>query len=405
MATSTEEILLRLGLDATAVKTGMAQANASVQGGLKSIASSFSRAFAGGAILAGINSVINKFDDLKDRADNLGISTDFLQGMNQIASRDAVGGVETFNKSISELSVRLGSAKDGSEQSIKAFEKFGITLKDIQTLDAEGMMYLIADKIKAIPDPAQRAAAAFELLGKAGKNMTGILSGGADELKRMVDAVDKLDAAKVAELANAKDEIDNAKNTLTVGAGRALGATSYAAKWWMDKAVEISLGIETAVGSEVQKNFEARKRNEDEIQKKKLAHIEEIKAKEAAANQAAIVLDPRFDVLGALLSAVLIWIEMQARSRRHHSGLADAMIYQAVEQFLPAGAASVLFAFMLWKFAPDTLWMLPGLWQILVSLGIFASVRSLARTVAFAGAWYFVAGFVVLLLASQTHAL
>src|SRR6478609_6624058 len=33
----------------------------------------------------------------------------------------------------------------------------------------------------------------------------------------------------------------------------------------------------------------------------------------------------------ALLSAALIWIEMQARSRRHHSGLADAMIRQAVE--------------------------------------------------------------------------
>jgi len=37
--------------------------------------------------------------------------------------------------------------------------------------------------------------------------------------------------------------------------------------------------------------------------------------------------------------------------------------------------------------------------------GIFASVRSLPRTVAFAGAWYFVVGFTVLLLASQSHAL
>ena len=44
----------------------------------------------------------------------------------------------------------------------------------------------------------------------------------------------------------------------------------------------------------------------------------------------------------ALLSAILIWIEMRARSRRHHSGLADAMIRQAVEQFLPAGVAGVL---------------------------------------------------------------
>ena len=96
---------------------------------------------------------------------------------------------------------------------------------------------------------------------------------------------------------------------------------------------------------------------------------------------------------------------MVARSRRHHSGLADAMIHQAVEQFLPAGIAGVLLAVMLFKFAPEALWMLPGLWQLLVGLGVFASVRSLPRTVAFAGAWYFVTGFSTLLVASQSHAL
>jgi hypothetical protein len=107
----------------------------------------------------------------------------------------------------------------------------------------------------------------------------------------------------------------------------------------------------------------------------------------------------------ATASGAMIWIEMQARSRRHHSGLADAMIHQAVEQFLPAGIAGALLGLMLWKFAPEALWMLPGLWQVLVSLGVFASVRSLPRTVALAGAWYFVAGFATLLLASQNHAL
>jgi hypothetical protein len=107
----------------------------------------------------------------------------------------------------------------------------------------------------------------------------------------------------------------------------------------------------------------------------------------------------------AASSALMIWVEMLARSRRHHSGLADAMIYQAVEQFLPSAVAGVLLAAMLWKFAPDTLWMLPGLWQILVSLGVFASVRSLPRTVAFGGAFYFLAGFTVLILASQSHTL
>src|ERR1700704_1026768 len=107
----------------------------------------------------------------------------------------------------------------------------------------------------------------------------------------------------------------------------------------------------------------------------------------------------------ALLSGAMIWIEMRARSRRHHSGLADAMVQQAVEQFLPASVAGASLAAMLWKFAPAALWMLPGLWQVFVSLGIFASVRSLPRTVAFGAAWYFVAGFATLLLASQSHEL
>lgn len=123
--------------------------------------------------------------------------------------------------------------------------------------------------------------------------------------------------------------------------------------------------------------------------------------------------DPTAEPLGffvgwfvaAALSVLVIGIEMRARLRRHHSGLADAMIHQAVEQFLPAGVAGVLLAVVMWKFAGETLWLLPGLWQILVSLGIFASVRSLPRSVALAGAWYFLSGFAVVVLASQTHTL
>jgi hypothetical protein len=107
----------------------------------------------------------------------------------------------------------------------------------------------------------------------------------------------------------------------------------------------------------------------------------------------------------AFVSVVIIWVEMLARSRRHHSGLADAMIHQAVEQCLPAGAAGAVLAVVLGRFAPEALWMLPGLWQLLVSLGIFASARSLPGSVRIAGAWYFVAGFATLMLASEDHVL
>jgi hypothetical protein len=107
----------------------------------------------------------------------------------------------------------------------------------------------------------------------------------------------------------------------------------------------------------------------------------------------------------ALASAALIGAEMIARTRRHHGGLADAMLVNAVEQALPAGVAGVAIALVLIQLSPATLWVLPGLWQVLVGLGIFASVRSLPRAVAWAAAWYVAAGVIVLALSSQTQAL
>ena len=107
----------------------------------------------------------------------------------------------------------------------------------------------------------------------------------------------------------------------------------------------------------------------------------------------------------ALVAAAIIGVEMRARPYRHHSGLADAMIYQAVEQMLPAGIAGFALAAVTLRFAPETLWMLPGLWQLLMGLAVFASARSLPATVRIGGAWYLIAGVTVLMLASRTHAL
>ena len=106
-------------------------------------------------------------------------------------------------------------------------------------------------------------------------------------------------------------------------------------------------------------------------------------------------------VVVAVASAALIGVEMYARTRRHHSGLADAMLFNAVENFLPVGFAGAALAVVIVNYAPDTTWMLPGLWQLLVSLGLFAAIRFLPRAIAVAAAWYFIAGVAVLILASQ----
>jgi hypothetical protein len=109
-------------------------------------------------------------------------------------------------------------------------------------------------------------------------------------------------------------------------------------------------------------------------------------------------------VATAAVSVVLIGIEMVARSRRIHSGLADEMIRAATEQFIPAGVAGALLTFVLFRFAPETLWMLPGLWQIVFSLGFIASCRSLPRPMLAVGVWYLGAGLASLAFANGERA-
>jgi len=106
----------------------------------------------------------------------------------------------------------------------------------------------------------------------------------------------------------------------------------------------------------------------------------------------------------AALSAVLVGVEMVARTRRIHRGLADEMILGAIEKFMPAAVAGLLVTVVLYRFAPPSLWILPGLWQIIFSLGIFASSHSLRRQSFAAGLWYLLAGLANLALAQDERA-
>ena len=100
----------------------------------------------------------------------------------------------------------------------------------------------------------------------------------------------------------------------------------------------------------------------------------------------------------AVLSAALISAQMLTRSRRIHSGMADEMIRMAVEQFLPSVGAGILITIVLVRYVPATQWMLPGIWQIIFSLGVFSSCRFLPRPVTAVGVWYMLTGTICIAL-------
>ena len=107
----------------------------------------------------------------------------------------------------------------------------------------------------------------------------------------------------------------------------------------------------------------------------------------------------------AAVSVVLSAWETVIRSRRVHCGFAREMLHSAVEQFLPSVIVGMLLTAVLVRTAPQVAWMLPGLWQLAFSLGVFASCRFLPRPMFAVGLWYLASGLTCLVLASSSGTL
>jgi hypothetical protein len=102
----------------------------------------------------------------------------------------------------------------------------------------------------------------------------------------------------------------------------------------------------------------------------------------------------------AAVSVIIIAAETIRRAHRVHFGLAKEMILSAVEQFLPAIVAGLLLTVVLVRYTPQSLWMLPGLWQVIFSLGVFASCQFLPRPIFAVGVWYLATGLTCIVLGS-----
>jgi hypothetical protein len=107
----------------------------------------------------------------------------------------------------------------------------------------------------------------------------------------------------------------------------------------------------------------------------------------------------------AVVAVLLTGTETFARVRRVHVGLAREMLQSAVSQFLPAIVVGFLLTVVIMRAAAQECWMLPGLWELIFSLGVFASCRFLPRQMFAVGVWYLAAGLFCLAAGSSTQAL
>ena len=133
----------------------------------------------------------------------------------------------------------------------------------------------------------------------------------------------------------------------------------------------------------------------------------------AAAAQAQWVPEPARQVnaylavwcAAALVSVLVVGLEMVLRCRRAQSPLQSQITRVVADQFVPSLVAGGLLTIVVARFAADSLWMLPGLWAITFSLGVFASRRFLPRSIVLVAGYYLLAGLYCLTLDRATAAL
>jgi hypothetical protein len=133
----------------------------------------------------------------------------------------------------------------------------------------------------------------------------------------------------------------------------------------------------------------------------------------AAVIQALRISDPAQQIgpylalwIGAaVLSGLAAGLEMVVRARNAGSPLTRELTWLALEQFCPCLVAGALLTIVLVRTSPASLWMLPGLWQVVYSLGIFASCRLLPRATFWVAVYYLGTGLAVLALGQGDAAL
>ena len=100
----------------------------------------------------------------------------------------------------------------------------------------------------------------------------------------------------------------------------------------------------------------------------------------------------------AVLCLAVLAVDIAWRQRREPSALQRDLTVSAIEHFMPSLAAGLLLTLVLFQFAFEVVWMLPGLWMILFGLGIHASRRLLPRFSGLIAGYYIASGLFVLSL-------
>jgi len=161
---------------------------------------------AGVAILTPMIGAAKVFADfgseLNDMAGRTGMAVEALSELGYAADMTGTD-LATVEVGVRRMQKTLSAARDGSKEASDALAKLGISAAKIATLAPEQQFEAIAQSLRGISDPTERAAAAMSVFGKGGTALLPMVAD-LDALRKKARA---LGLTMTTEQASAADEL------------------------------------------------------------------------------------------------------------------------------------------------------------------------------------------------------
>jgi cytochrome c556 len=153
--------------------------------GLNPLTIGITAAAAGAAIaVAKVGEAMKRLDDIGKRSTSLGMMPQQLMSFNNAAVLGGVG-ADKMSKALQKMQRGVGEAALGVGTMKVALDAMNIDVNEFKALSPDEQMKVFADSIKDIKNPAERAAHATNIFGKAGADMIPMLENGRAGLEAM----------------------------------------------------------------------------------------------------------------------------------------------------------------------------------------------------------------------------
>ncbi len=192
-----EQIMIRIGIDGTAIKSGLTKVGSLVKAWGTSLNASFKEYFSG--ITKGFlgAEIIGKALEFLDRAKEkiltiahlskvTGANTNFIQSMMQEAEKAGVS-FDRMESSLTRFNRLLGAAKSGDVEAAKRLHDMGVaaSITDVRTQNFTGSMHNLAVAFSKLNDKQAQAYLLQQAFGKGYADMVPIFERGVSAIDDM----------------------------------------------------------------------------------------------------------------------------------------------------------------------------------------------------------------------------